>query len=229
MLNPATAADQLVVGGLTPMTTVDYPDRLSAVVFCQGCPLRCRYCHNPELMPRRSDEQIAWPEVLSFLQQRRGLLDAVVFSGGEPTLQRALPQAISEVRALGYEVGLHTAGIYPERLKQLLPLLDWVGLDIKALPEDYPHLTGMRASGHLAWRSAEILVASGISHELRTTHHPALMDPADRAILKSRVDALQPHRHRWQTCQTGGCFDSALNHSFPSSSENVQAVAELLN
>ena len=84
----------LRVGGLVPLSTTDYPDHLSAVVFCQGCPWRCAYCHNPHLLPRRSDSEIAWPDVLAFLDRRRGLLDAVVFSGGEPTLQRALPDAM---------------------------------------------------------------------------------------------------------------------------------------
>ncbi len=204
---------QLNVGGLTPMTTVDYPDRLSAVVFCQGCPLRCRYCHNPELMPRKNGQLIPWSEILAFLQQRHGLLDAVVFSGGEPTQQRALPGAIAEVRSMGYAIGLHTAGVYPERLKQLLPLLDWVGLDIKALPEDYPALTGMRSSGELAWRSAELLIEAGIPHELRTTYHPALMDPNKKQTLQSRIAALQPRQHRWQDCHTQGCFDAVLRQT----------------
>ncbi len=204
---------QLNVGGLTPMTTVDYPDRLSAVVFCQGCPLRCRYCHNPELMPRKNGQLISWSEILAFLQQRHGLLDAVVFSGGEPTQQRALPGAIAEVRSMGYAIGLHTAGVYPERLKQLLPLLDWVGLDIKALPEDYPALTGMRSSGELAWRSAELLIEAGIPHELRTTYHPALMDPNKKQTLQSRIAALQPRQHRWQDCHTQGCFDAVLRQT----------------
>ena len=202
---------QLKVGGLTPMTTIDFPDRLAAVVYCQGCPLRCRYCHNPELIPRDNAELIPWQEILAFLRERRSLIDAVVFSGGEPTQQRALPQAIAEVRAMGYEIGLHTAGIYPRRLKQLLPLLDWVGLDLKALPDNYPRLTGMPASGGLAWRSAEILIASNTPHELRTTFHPALMDPQERADLQVRVETLHPQLHRWQACRTGTCLDAGLN------------------
>ena len=105
--------EPLSVGGLTPLTTIDYPDNLSAVVFCQGCPLRCRYCHNAELLPRRGATHIAWRDILYFLRQRQGLLDAVVFSGGEPTQQRGLADAIDEVRALGFKIGLHTAGIYP--------------------------------------------------------------------------------------------------------------------
>ena len=204
---------QLKVAGLTPMTTVDFPDRLAAVVFCQGCPLRCRYCHNPELLPRKSEQLIPWPEILDFLRQRQGLIDALVFSGGEPTQQRALPQAIAEARALGYEIGLHTAGVYPQRLKQLLPLLDWVGLDIKALPDNYPRLTGMPASGDLAWRSAEMLIASGIPHELRTTYHPALMEISEKEALQSKIEALYPKQHRWQACRTEGCLDSSLRQT----------------
>lgn len=204
---------QLRVAGLTPMTTVDFPDRLAAVVFCQGCPMRCRYCHNPELLPRQSEQLIPWPEILDFLRQRRGLIDALVFSGGEPTQQQALPQAIADARALGFEIGLHTAGIYPQRLKQLLPQLDWVGLDIKALPDNYPRLTGMPASGQLAWRSAEILIASGVPHELRTTFHPALMELSEKEALQSRLRELHPMQHRWQGCRTEGCLDASLSLS----------------
>jgi pyruvate formate lyase activating enzyme len=207
---------QLKVGGLTPMTTLDFPGRLASVIFCQGCPLRCRYCHNPELLPRQSSNLIPWSEILDFLRARRGLIDAVVFSGGEPTQQRTLPQAIAEVRALGYQIGLHTAGVYPKRLEQLLPQLDWVGLDIKALPEGYPALTGMPASGRLAWRSAELLIKSAIPHELRTTFHPALMKPREKHALVSQVAALNPRHHRWQTCRTQNCLDTVLSRAHPS-------------
>ena len=200
----------LQVGGLVPMTTVDYPDRLSAVVFCQGCPLRCRYCHNGELLPRHTDAAIPWRQVLEFLDSRRGLLDAVVFSGGEPTQQRALPAAIGAVREMGFDIGLHTAGVYPERLQALLPLLDWVGLDIKALPEDYPGLTGMPGSGELAWHSAQLLVESGLPHELRTTWHPALMSPRERERLGDAVGTLGSVNHAWQACRGGQCLDPAL-------------------
>ena len=88
------------IGGLTPLTTIDYPGELAAVVFCQGCPWRCPYCHNPHLQPGTGSSSIAWPEVLGFLERRRGLLDAVVFSGGEPTLHKDLSLALASVRAI---------------------------------------------------------------------------------------------------------------------------------
>ena len=81
----------LRVGGMVPLTTLDYPGLLACVLFCQGCAWRCRYCHNPDLIPARGEQEIPWPQVLEFLRRRQGLLQAVVFSGGEPTLQEGLP------------------------------------------------------------------------------------------------------------------------------------------
>ena len=88
----------LRIGGITPLTTIDFPGRLAAVLYGQGCPWRCGYCHNPELLDATTPAAVPWPEVLAFLKSRQGLLDGVVFSGGEPTLQAALPAALAEVR-----------------------------------------------------------------------------------------------------------------------------------
>jgi anaerobic ribonucleoside-triphosphate reductase activating protein len=196
---PATAGTPLAtrplqVGGLTPFTSIDYPGQLAAVVFVQGCPWRCGYCHNPHLQPRGAGHGPRWSEVLELLRRRAGLLDAVVFSGGEPTLDPALPQTIAEVRALGFKVGLHSAGIYPQRLQAVLPLVDWVGLDIKApLADETCHagVTGVRDSASPVRRSLAALVqqcrATGLAYECRTTAHPALLDEA--ALLRL-VDEL---------------------------------------
>ena len=202
---------ELRIGGVTPLTTIDYPGELAAVVFCQGCPWRCRYCHNGHLLERHHAGAIPWPDVLDLLERRRGLLDAVVFSGGEPTAQTALPAAIDQVRAFGFKIGLHTAGCYPRRLEALLPGLDWVGLDVKALPEDYPELTAVRGSGARAWRSLEALVDSGVDGEVRITVHPELL-PEDR--LRRLVDALREvgaRRVTVQRCRTEQVLDPTLS------------------
>ena len=183
----APSADQLRLGGLTPLTSLDYPGELAAVVYCRGCPWRCPYCHNADLQDAHGPSEPTWPEVLDFLARRRGLLDAVVFSGGEPTAQRALGAAMAEVRAMGFKVGLHTGGPYPERLAQLLPLVDWVGLDIKALPEDYPRITGAAGSGRQAWESLRRLLAAGVDLEVRTTPMPGLDDPEYLDRLSQRL------------------------------------------
>lgn len=172
----------LAVGGLVPFTSIDFPGRLAAVVFCQGCPWRCTYCHNPHLLPRGPGTR-PWPEVLAWLETRRGLLDGVVFSGGEPLLQRGLPAALAEVRALGFATALHTAGIYPERLAAVLPLVDWVGFDVKAPFADYARIVGCEG-GAAARQSLELLLAAGVAHEIRCTVPPAL----DAAALQ-RMDA----------------------------------------
>lgn len=159
--------EALIVGGVTPFTTIDFPDKLAAVVFCQGCPWRCAYCHNPHLLPHSATER-SWPAFVNWLGSRRGLLDGVVFSGGEPLLQRGLADAVGEVRAQGFAVALHTAGAYPRRLQALLPQLDWVGFDVKAPFDGYRAITGSDG-GERARRSLAILLASGKPNELRCT------------------------------------------------------------
>jgi len=158
----------LRVGGLTRLSATDYPDKLAAVVFCQGCAWRCGYCHNPELQPRRGSNEIAWPDVVAFLGRRRGLLDAVVFSGGEPTLQSGLAAAMREVKALGFLVGLHTAGIVPQRLAKVLPLVDWVAMDVKARFDEHERVTGVRGSAGRAKQSRDLILTSGVACELHT-------------------------------------------------------------
>lgn len=199
------------MGGLTPLTTIDYPGELAAVVFCQGCPWRCRYCQNTDLLPGRGRNELPWERVLELLERRRGLLDAVVFSGGEPTLQAALAAAIRDVKALGYKTGLHSAGIYPKRLERVLPELDWVGLDIKALPEGYPEITGIPGSGKAAWDSARRLIATGVAHEIRLTVHPALLPRERVEELLRRLDAMGADRVVLQPCRTGHGVDPSLH------------------
>lgn len=186
--NPS--ATKLRVGGLTRLSTCDWPGELSAVVFCQGCAWDCAYCHNPGLRTMHAETFILWPEILAFLQSRRGLLDAVVFSGGEPTLQPALLDAVHAVRDLGFRVGLHTAGITPERFEALLPWIDWVGFDVKAPFGAYARITGVDGSGDKALASLRLLLTSGIPYEVRTTFHPALLTLADLIELRDQLLSL---------------------------------------
>lgn len=203
-------SDLLKVGGFTPLSTTDWPGMLAAVVFCQGCSWQCRYCHNPELIPPKGEHEISWRSILDFLERRRGLLDGVVFSGGEPTLQRNLEMALRQVRERGFRLGLHTAGIYPDRLERVLPLLDWVGLDIKAPFDAYKRITGVSASGDRARKSLELVLASGIDHEIRTTVHPALLSDEEVGSIKHELSALGVRRHVLQPFRSQGCVDQGL-------------------
>lgn len=170
--------NDLRVAGLTPFTTIDFPGKLSAVVFIQGCPWRCPYCHNPWMQSREFDPSLehgSWEEVETLLKRRKGLLDGVIFSGGEPCVDPALPAAVRAVKDMGYLVGLHTGGAYPRVLETLLPMLDWVGMDVKADPSDAAHfdrVAGARGAAEHFLKSFRLLRESGVPHELRTTVHP---------------------------------------------------------
>lgn len=191
----------LELGGFTPLSSVDWPGKLAAVVFVQGCPWRCSYCHNAELQPRRRTGGPDWASVLAMLQRRVGLLDGVVFSGGEPTLDPRVNSAVDQVRALGHRAALHTAGIYPDRLAELLPKLDWVGFDLKTGFGDYDTLTARHGSAAAVRRSLDRLLASGIEREIRTTYHPRLISDAalrDVARVLKNVGVRHWVLQRWR-------------------------------
>lgn len=188
------------IGGFTPFSTADWPGTLSAVVFIAGCPWRCHYCHNPALQTRGADYD--WRDVQRFLATRRGLLDGVVFSGGEPLSEPRLYEMVDTARALGFRIGLHTAGIYPARLAALLPALDWVGLDIKADAAGYDAITGRRNSAGPAVQSLAHLLASGCDAECRITWHPDWLDEARLLALATELSGRGVRRFAVQNART---------------------------
>lgn len=172
----------LLIGGITPFSTVDWPGRLACVAFLAGCPWRCPYCQNHALQSF-SAATATEEELFSFLETRRGLLDGVVFSGGEPLAQEATVEAAARARELGFEVGLHTCGGYPGRLREILPHVDWVGIDVKAPWDAYERITRVRGTGELALESLGLVLSSGVDMEARTTWHPSLLSPEDIATI----------------------------------------------
>ena len=175
---------KIVVGGVEKFSAVDFPGRLSAVVFMQGCPWRCPFCHNASIREIVKETDFSWDKFFEFLQTRVGKLDAVTFSGGEPLVQDCLAETIQEVRSLGFAIGLHTGGYRPEHLAKVLPLVDWVGLDIKApfVAERYQAIVGVN---HLArvLNSLDLLLASGVDFECRTTCDPRFLSCDDLAQM----------------------------------------------
>ncbi len=172
-------ASDLQIAGIQRLSSVDWPGHLALTVFAQGCPWSCPYCHNHAIIDMRTPGQVPWSEVVSLLHRRRGLLDAVVFSGGEPTRQGSLIDAAHEVRDLGFSVGVHTAGAYPRRLEVLLEedIVDWVALDIKATKPNYAAVAGVGAAGARAWESLRVVLdwaerRKGEPYEVRLTAYP---------------------------------------------------------
>lgn len=188
------------IGGLIKFTLIDYPGRVAAVVFTQGCNFRCRYCHNPELVyPQLFQEPIAQEEVLAFLRHRQGTLDGVVVTGGEPTLQPDLLDFLSEIKQLGYSVKLDTNGARPDVLRQVLEknLADYVAMDIKAPLPKYPLITSVPCNEADLRQSMDLLRHSGIAHEFRTTYDTTVLTDED---IQTITDWVQGSRYRVQDC-----------------------------
>ncbi len=160
------------IGGLHRHSLIDFPGRLSAVVFTQGCNFRCSYCHNPGLVyPEMYGPLIEEDEVLSFLSKRQGLLNGVVVTGGEPLLQPNIETFLKKVKEMGYLVKLDTNGSMPERLQQILQegLVDYVAMDYKAPLRAYSRVAGVQVDTEMIKRSIEYITGSGVDYEIRTT------------------------------------------------------------
>jgi len=206
---------ELVIAGLTALSSLDYPGALAAVLFCQGCLWRCPYCHNPGLQDMRRPGQHTQASLLDWLGHRKGLLDAVVFSGGEPTLQQGLGEAMRIIKDMGFKVGLHTSGMRPQALNGLLGLVDWVGLDVKAPRRLYDRVTGLEGSGEATWRSLEQLGHSGVAYELRTTWHPAVLSNEEMLELAGELASFGAQDWIVQPFRPEGCGDPALSSNGP--------------
>jgi pyruvate formate lyase activating enzyme len=206
----AQGSADLRIGGLEKLSLCDWLGELVATIFCQGCPWDCPYCHNPHLLPVTGKHMIAWREVVDFLKTRRGLLDGVVFSGGEPTLQSALGEAMRQTREMGFRIGLHTAGPYPGRLAAVLPLVDWVGFDIKAPFREYQGITQVKGSGAKALASLKYLLESGVDYDVRTTVHPVLLNEEALERLLDDLAELGIRKHKVQTFRPQGCASEQL-------------------
>lgn len=213
-----STADHLRIGGMNPMTTTDYPGQVAAVLFVQGCGLRCQYCYNGHLTSAVVPGKLSWHSIHDFLVSRQGLLDAVVFSGGEAILQSALIPAVRQVKALGYNVGLHTAGSAPLRLATVLPMLDWVGFDIKGLSEDYSYITGVDV-GDKCWQSLRMLLNSGVKYEVRTTVHWDLISAKKLLKIGRWLREEGVEHFVVQDCLTDHCLNERLGPSYLAENE----------
>lgn len=211
------------IAGLEKFSTVDFPGSLAAVVFAAGCNYRCFYCHNRAIL--NCPPLLSEAEVFAFLEKRAGLLDGVVFSGGEPALQSDLPQWLARVRALGYRTKLDTNGSRPETLRALLnaELLDYVAMDYKAPLDCYPALCGTDSAG--VAESLALLRNSRIPYELRTTLVPQLTEAKLR-----KMAAAVPADANWflQLYRPQPGNEAHLRGLTPYTPGEIEALAETL-
>lgn len=181
--------DGLRLGGLMKCSTIDFPGSLSCVFFTKGCNLDCFYCHNRALL-QGGGPDLSVEEAIAFLQKRRGLLDGVVVSGGEPTLQPQLPAFLRYAGKLGFRTKLDTNGQNPQAVRELLEqgLLDYTAVDFKAPKEDYSWVCGDEEGYNRAKETIRVLLDAGVRFEARTTLYPGLR----MEQLKSMLNDLPP-------------------------------------
>ncbi len=194
---------EIQIGGLVSFTTIDYPGKLAAVIFLVGCPLRCAYCSNPHLLDVR-DGEYEPEKVFAWLKERVGKLEAVVFSGGEALMQGdAALEYMKRVKNLGFKIGLHTNGFYPETLKRASDTVDWIGLDYKAKRNKYPELVGQNIAHDHMIKSLNIWLDTGKDFEVRITCDPRHITKLDlleiandlhtRGVKKIAIQKYIPH------------------------------------
>lgn len=224
------------IGGLVSFTTIDYPGKLAAVLFLVGCPLRCVYCSNPHLLNPGAGEYDA-SKVFDWLHSRVGKLEAVVFSGGEALMQGApVIEYMTRVRDLGFQIGLHTNGFYPEMLKRVAGIVDWIGLDYKATRQKYEQLVGQSVAFDNMSKSLDFWLSTGRGIEVRVTCDPRFVDKNDllaiaddcagRGVKNIAIQKYIPHFESGQTPTTVAMrdqffTDDALRQKINSMFESV--------
>jgi pyruvate formate lyase activating enzyme len=207
---------------------IDYPQHIATVLFTGGCNFRCPPCHNAALVLQpRELPTLPAEEVWDFFSRRAGLIDGVVLTGGEPTLQPNLLPFIRRLRAFNLDIKFDTNGYRPLVLEQLLTegLVDYVAMDVKAPPEKYPLLSG-RPDLELQRieRSIALLEDSPISHEFRTTVVPGLLDEDDIEAIARWLEGTS--RYALQQFRAQGTLDPALEGVTPYPIAHLQAMAE---
>lgn len=188
------------IGGLVKFTLIDYPGKVAAIVFTQGCNFRCRYCHNPELVyPHLFQDTMPEEEVFSFLRRRQGTLEGVVVTGGEPTLQPDLLRFLTDVKTLGYAVKLDTNGTRPDTVQEAIDkkLVDFIAMDLKAPLDKYPLITGTEFDRSILQRSMDLIRQSGLPYEFRTTYDKEVLTDED---IQAVSDSVQGKCYRVQEC-----------------------------
>lgn len=169
------------IAGLQKLTLLDYPGKVACTVFFGGCNFRCPFCHNWELLDGSYPPQMTEEALLSFLEKRRGMLEGVCVTGGEPLMNGGVIALLEKIRALGYSIKIDTNGSYPDRLKEIIDagLADYVAMDIKNAPEKYAETAGGFSDVEKIRRSVEMLIRGGVDYEFRTTVVDELHTEAD--------------------------------------------------
>jgi len=190
------------IGGLQKTSFLDYPHRMACVIFTVGCNFRCPFCHNKDLVEGIKVEEIKEVEIFEFLEQRKNILEGVVITGGEPTMQSDLDKFIKKIKTIGYLVKLDTNGTNPEILKRLIDekLVDFVAMDIKADWDNYNKATGVKSNLENIKKSVKIIKESGLEYQFRSTIVRGIHDSKMVKNMKREFPGLVLQKFKAQNC-----------------------------
>jgi pyruvate formate lyase activating enzyme len=214
----------LIFGGLQKTSLIDFPDRIATVLFTPGCNLRCPFCHNWRLVLEPKGPFLAEKNVLEILESRKRQVDAVVLTGGEPTMQADLPKFLAELKERGFHVKLDTNGFFPDVLEKSLQYVDYVALDVKTSLEKYHRLGAGDASNFLD--TMDILKRCSVDYEFRTTVVPGFVDTED--IPKIGELVRDAKRFAFQQFIPNDSLDKSLTEAKPYSLEVIGDFASAM-
>jgi len=220
----------MLIGGFQKFSLIDYPDKICAIVFTQGCNFRCGYCYNPELVePKLFSPPIPEKEIFSFLENRKEKLDAVEITGGEPTLQPDLLEFIRKIKDMGFLVKLDSNGTHPDVIEKAIKdkLVDYIAMDIKAPLEKYAFVTQVNINVENIKKSIDIIMHSNLDYQFRTTVVKSLLSIDDlkqicKLIKGARCYILQKFRKRAKI------VDSSLLNRAEYSEDEMQKFQDIV-
>jgi pyruvate formate lyase activating enzyme len=218
------------IGGLQRVSLIDYPGLICAVVFLQGCNFKCSYCHNPELVdPGLFRTCIRENDVMEFLDARRGKLDAVSITGGEPTIQEKLPAFIRQIKKMGYAIKLDTNGSRPHIIKNLTTekLLDYIAMDIKAPLEKYKNIANTHIDPESIKESVQLILNAKIPYEFRTTVVESQLEEDDIMKIADMISGAS--KYVLQKFMPTKTLDSRFLKEKSFSDEKLQKIKNHLN
>jgi pyruvate formate lyase activating enzyme len=210
--------------GLQKTSLVDYPNRVASVLFTPGCNLRCPYCHNWRIVVDPKPPFLNEETALNMLEKRKKYVDAVVITGGEPTLHKELPKFLKKLKEREFAVKLDTNGFYPNVLEECLPYVDYVALDVKTSLEKYCHLGAKNIADFL--RTLEMLKTGKVRYELRTTVVPGFVDAEDITRIGELVKGAKTFA--LQQFVSGDTLDKSLNVLKPYTLEIITKFAQAM-
>jgi pyruvate formate lyase activating enzyme len=214
----------MMFGGLQKTSLIDFPGRISSILFTTGCNLRCPYCYNRRLIVEPKPPFLSKEDALEILEFRKKYVDAVVITGGEPALNRELPAFVRRLKKKGFSVKLDTNGFFPQTIQRCLPYIDYIAMDVKTSLEKYALLGANETDSFL--RSIELLKDGRVDYEFRNTVVPGLINEEDIPKMGEIVKGAK--RFVFQQFIPGETLDEQFNNVKPYSPEVIARFAEVM-